>query len=367
MKMPNGYGNVSKLPGKRRNPWRARKTTGWRYFDKYTNLPIEPSDITDYSRVVRRQQYATIGYYATRQEALQALANYNESPYDIKSTTVTFEEVYNKWSSEHFETIVPSAVRTWKSAYSYCASLYCMRMKDIRVSHLENTINNADVGSCTKQRIKSLFNMMYKYALRHEIVDKDYAAMCNSVKRDKPTITRTPYSDAEIELLWNNIDVPFVDMVLIGIYTGWRPQELSILKVSDIDIENETMKGGLKTDAGKNRLVPIHPKIMHLIISNIEKAKSMNSNYLFNDSDGQQGTYMTYDKYRRRHEKINKRLKLSHRPHDTRHTFITLAKQANIDEYILKLIVGHSINDVTEKVYTHRTIEDLKKAIRKIK
>ena len=93
----------------------------------------------------------------------------------------------------------------------------------------------------------------------------------------------------------------------------------------------------------------------------------MGSDFLFNDSDGQQGTYMTYDKYRRRFEKINKRLKLSHRPHDTRHTFITLAKQSNVDEYILKLIVGHSINDVTEKVYTHRTIEDLKKAIRKIK
>lgn len=34
MKLPNGDGNVSKLSGKRRNPWRARKTIGWEYVHK---------------------------------------------------------------------------------------------------------------------------------------------------------------------------------------------------------------------------------------------------------------------------------------------------------------------------------------------
>ena len=64
--------------------------------------------------------------------------------------------------------------------------------------------------------------------------------------------------------------------------------------------------------------------------------------------------------------KVMGKLKLSHRPHDTRHTFITLAKDAGMDEYIIKLIVGHSIEDVTEKVYTHRTMEQLHTEIEKI-
>ena len=59
-------------------------------------------------------------------------------------------------------------------------------------------------------------------------------------------------------------------------------------------------------------------------------------------------------------------LKKKHRPHETRHTFITKAKACNVDEYILKLIVGHAIDDITEKVYTHRTIEQLKNEIEKI-
>ena len=60
------------------------------------------------------------------------------------------------------------------------------------------------------------------------------------------------------------------------------------------------------------------------------------------------------------------KLALQHRPHDTRHTFITKAKSCNVDEYILKLIVGHEVSDITEKVYTHRTVEDLQKEIVKI-
>ena len=93
----------------------------------------------------------------------------------------------------------------------------------------------------------------------------------------------------------------------------------------------------------------------------------MGSEFLFNDEDGQQGTYMTYDKYRRRWEKVMKRFRIKHRPHDTRHTFITKAKSAGMDEYLLKLMVGHEISDVTEKVYTHRTNDELKEAMELIK
>lgn len=96
------------------------------------------------------------------------------------------------------------------------------------------------------------------------------------------------------------------------------------------------------------------------------QAVKMQSEYLFNDENGQQGTWLTYDKYRGRFKKIMKKLSMEHKPHDTRHSFITKAKDAGINEYILKLIVGHEIQDITEKVYTHRTLEDMKTEIQKI-
>ena len=137
MKQPNGYGSVHKLPGKRRKPWRVRKTNGWAMNEDGTKLV---------------QQYITIGYYETRQEALQALADYNQDPYDIKNTTSTFTEVYEKWSAEHFDEICASAVRTWKSAYNHSKPLWDMRMRDIRAAHLEQTIKdetrNCQQGLC---------------------------------------------------------------------------------------------------------------------------------------------------------------------------------------------------------------------------
>jgi len=48
------------------------------------------------------------------------------------------------------------------------------------------------------------------------------------------------------------------------------------------------------------------------------------------------------------------------------HIFITQAKYCEVNEYILKKIIGHEIRDVTEAVYTHRSIEDLKKEIVKV-
>ena len=88
MKLPNKYGSVYKLSGKRRNPWAARKTIGWKDDPvKQRSFPI----------------YKFVGFYPTRQEALQALADYNADPFDLHIEQMTLEELYDKWSEPHFE------------------------------------------------------------------------------------------------------------------------------------------------------------------------------------------------------------------------------------------------------------------------
>lgn len=353
MKLPNGFGSVYKLTGKRRKPYIARKTVSW-------ELDEATGKVT--------QKYITIGCYETKKEAMAALVDYNNNPYDINTNKITFEEVYEKWSDEHFEKISAGAIRTYKSAYSYCSPLYRLKMKEIRVYHLEAAIKNAKVGDATKLRMKSLFNNMYRYALKNEIVDKNYAEFVEVTKKetDKKKI-HAPLTDKEIKTIYDNIDIPFAKMVLIGIYSGWRPQELAILKVDDVDLENRTFTGGIKTEAGTNRIVPIHPAIYEYVKEYYDHAKAVNSPFLFNDAFAASGSYtMTYDKYRGRFRKVMDACHLKHRPHDLRHTFITKAKEYNVDEYCLKLIVGHAIQDITEKVYTKRTIDQLRQEIEKI-
>ena len=110
MKLPNGFGSVYKLSGRRRRPWVAAKTFGWEFDEKGQR------------RLSRSKQ--AIGYYATRQEAMTALVQYNENPYDLDFNKTTFSEVYEKWSDRVFPHTLgnPSSIRTITAAYKYCSS-----------------------------------------------------------------------------------------------------------------------------------------------------------------------------------------------------------------------------------------------------
>ena len=373
MRRANGTGNIYKMKGgKRRKPWRVRVTVGWGLNPKTGRC---------------KQNLKTLGYYASRAEAEAALVAYQECPYDLNTKDITFKELYEQWTEDYFKKLTSiSSERTITSAYRYCSGLYNMKMRDIRIYHLQECMDKGYIipdrgkekgqkryaSACTKGRIKSMFNLMFDWAYAREIVDRNYARAFELDKETKIKQVRekrknTIFSKEEIDLLWKNVDkIAFVDMVLCGIYSGWRPQELAILKIKDIDLELQVMYGGMKTDAGKDRCVPIHPLIQPLIEKRYAEAKELGSNYLFNDINGQQGIYMTYDKYRGRFNKVVERLQMDHHPHETRHTFITKAKRVRMEEYILKRIVGHAINDNTEKTYTHREIEELKAEMRKI-
>lgn len=278
-----------------------------------------------------------------------------------------------------------------RTPWAYCSSIYDMRAKDIRSRHIKGCMEEgfrietrgkkkgekvyATPG--TKSRIKSLFNNMLDYALEYEIVPMNYARTFELsgdviVEIEKNKKKHFPFDNKEMDLLWKNVDdVKFTDWIIIQCYMGWRPQELATLRLDEVNLEKWYMQAGMKTEAGKQRIVPIHSKIKELVKRNYDFALSINSDYLFNDK-GQthSGSWsVTYDKYASRFEKVVKQLNLNpeHRPHDPRTTFVTMGKKAGMDEYALKEMVGHSIQDITESTYTVRDLEWLREDIEKIK
>ena len=116
----------------------------------------------------------------------------------------------------------------------------------------------------TKARIKSMFNLMLDYALEYELVDKNFARtfeLSDDIIKEKEENRRShiPFSEDELQVLWDNVGtVKYVDWILIQCYMGWRPQEMGRLRLEDISLEELYVTGGMKTDAGKNRMVPIH-------------------------------------------------------------------------------------------------------------
>ena len=352
MRLPNGFGQITEIKGKNlRKPFRAMISVG----KAKNGRPV--------CRLLKPQ-----AYFSTYNEAYLALSEYNKNPYDLDSA-ITVEELYTQWSEKYFETLSSeSSKRTVTAAWAYCEPVYHMAVKELRARHIKGVIENI-ISPNTKSRTKSLFNLMLDYAVEYEIVDRNYA---RTFTIDSATIAdiksgvkqHVAFNNEEIVKLWENIIVPYVDVILIQTYMGWRPQELGLIEISNVDIENWTIKGGMKTEAGKNRIVPVPTFLRELIEDKYNYAILNNSRYLISKD----GDLFTYDTYRHRFDDVMKQLGIEgHRPHDPRKTFVTLAKKYNLDEYAIKRIVGHSINDITEAVYTDRDVNWLKEEMAKIK
>lgn len=371
MRLPNGFGQISEIKNKPlRNPWRAMVTVG----KTSTGRPI--------CKILKPQ-----GYFSSYNEAYAALVEYNKNPYDLDDD-MRVKELYERWSKEYFKTLAnDSSIRTITAAWAYCSSVYDMRVKDLRARHIKYCMEKGEANikgelrspsNSMKARIKSLFNLMLDYALEYELVDRNYARTfdvgsdiienINEMKRG-----HIAFTDEEMHKLWDNVDkIPYVNIILLQCYTGLRPQELGLLERLNINLEKWTMTGGMKTEAGRNRVIPIHPRIREIVKNLYDESEKYNSKYLINANDGKthKDSYlMTYDKYHLRFKNVIKVLDMNplHRAHDPRKQFITMAKAAGVDEYAIKQIVGHKISDITEAVYTEREQDWLHKEIEKIK
>lgn len=342
MKLPNGYGSVYKLSGNRRRPWIARKTTGW-------------SD-------EGKQVYYTIGYFETRAKAMAALAEYNKNPIGERGD-ITLKEIYGEWSKDRYPKLSPKTVQSYEAAWNHLSKLKDEKIKDIKTSHIQSIINNMSNSGLSRSschKVKVLAGLIYKYALADDIVDKNYAEMITLPAQRKKE--QEIFTDLEIKKLEDSVNkVEWVDVILIFIYTGMRISELFELTKFNVDIKNMVITGGIKTDAGRNRMIPIHPKIQR----HIRKWYATSGSYLISNSKGNK---MNVGNFRNRMyypalEKAGVR-KLS--PHKARHTFASMLNKAGANKVYIQKLIGHANYAITANTYTHSDVEELRKAIEMI-
>ena len=334
MKNPNGYGSVVKLSGNRRRPFVARKTQGWN--DK--GYPI----------------YEIIGYYTTKEEAMIALAEFNKNPYDIDGSKITMEELYNKWSERAFPKMAKASVPAHKTSFKKLIALHKIKYKEIKTYHMQNIVDLPG-GYSTQLKVKNLFNHLDKFAMELDIITKCYSSLLTT--ESAPETMRKPFTDEEISEIWKIKDQSWVDSILVLLYSGFRISELLHLKTTDVDLIEGTMKGGTKTRAGKNRVVPICSKVFELI----EQRFNEGSEYLFSDDTGQQVSTMQY--YKIAWKPLMKQLNMKHTPHECRHTLRSKLDSAGANKVCIDLIIGHKANGTGERIYTHKTIQELKYTI----
>lgn len=372
MRLPNGFGQISEIRGRNlRKPFRAMVTVGVTNEGRPICKPLRP-----------------VAYFETYHEAYDALVAYNHHPFDLSNNT-TMQELYDMWIEGRKGKVDPSTLARYRTAWSYSTSIQNMLVRDVHISDMRNCIEHGSIIYGGKERhpennsktsMKTLYNLLFDYALTCEIVDKNYARMFNIdsgyVRRPD---SHMAFTETELQTLWEHLDShPIIDMILIQCYSGWRPGEMCDLLIQNVDLEKHAFTGGLKTKAGINRTIPIHPRIFNLVKNRYDKAIEANSPYLFftyrKKKMGQKHPkgellQMRYAFYQMQLvEEVIPLLSLNpaHKGHDGRKTFITMAKKANVDEYAIKRIAGHYISDLTERVYTERSVDWLQNEISKI-
>ena len=338
------------MSGKRRRPYVVKKTVGWHY---------------DEAKDKMIQDQMTIGYAATRAEGLQMLADYNNNPFDLKASKVTFQEVYERWSKEKFPTISHSNVKGYEASYKVCESLYRKVFRDLKLVDLQTVVDTCGKNFPTLKKLKSLFNQLYEYAMKNDICSKDYSEFVDIVKyKDKNPDKRDhkKFTKEEIERLWTLAEDPYYQIVLMLIYNGCRISEFLDLKKEDVHLDEQYFDViASKTENGL-RKVPIADKLLPFYKAWFEGSAC---EYLLHTPDQKHFDYRNYfDSY---FTPLMEQLGFDHTPHDTRHTCISLLTEADVNPTTIKKIVGHSgAMTLTERVYTHLDIQILVDAINKI-
>ncbi len=337
MRLPNGYGSIIKLSGTRRKPFAVRVTTG--YKDNGS------------------QTYKYIGYFEKRKDALTFLNDYNKNPYLLDNKDVTFNDVYNAWSKRKYESINERTAKNYISIYNHFEALHNMPFSSLKTYHLQEIIDKNKSNSTIKH-FKSFINMLFEYAIKNEIIEKNIASFLEMPKVEikKPKV---PFTQKEIKTLWKHKNNEFINFILIQLYTGARITELLEVTLDNVNLKDRSIYiAKSKTPAGV-RTIPIHKDILEFIKYSVEN----NKKYLF-ERKNKPISYQYYIKHI--FKPIMEYFKMAHTPHETRHTFISQCDRLELNGVAVQRIIGHSNNNIT-KHYTHKDINDLILVIDKFK
>ena len=320
MRRANGTGHITKLSGNRRRPYAIRKIVGWT--EKGT------------------PQYKYISYHKTQREAERALNRYTEDPYTLNA--ITLETLYSEWIEAVGQEKAVSTLRSYRIRFEHLKQLHDTKITNIDAVTLENLYEELDISKGTLQDVNTLMNLLIKYAVKRRYLPLNANNITKAINLpSKEQNHLNPHSAIEkhdINRLWSIADEnKYAKMILVYIYTGLRYSELKNLDDSDIH-ENYLEIKQAKTPSGV-RIVPICDKIKPFFPVNIPP-------------------HTTFERY-------FKELLPDHSIHDTRHTFISLMTEAQIDIRIIKAIVGHKMPDVTA-IYTHISLEAMLEAVNQI-
>lgn len=325
LKRANGTGTVYKLQGRRKRPWVAAR-----------------------NRVI-------IGYYSTKTAALEALGRLSGKMLTDRYN-MTFADVFEAWKAEHYKEITDAGRASYNRAFDVFAPLHGKKFRDLRAADFQSALDPyMEQSHSTVSKHKQLITQMSQWAIREELITTNFAAFVRlpeNVKKEKEI-----FSDADIEKLEAD-GSDTAKIVLMLIYTGMRIGELFGLLLEDY--HGTYCVGGEKTDAGRNRIIPIRTEgrgyFQHF--ASVASGPMLLSGY--------SGQRVPANFRRRDYYPLLDKLGIERKtPHATRHTYASRARKDGMPPEILQKILGHADYNTTANIYVHTDIDELIRAVEK--
>lgn len=335
-KRGNGEGTVYRDSG---GKWVAEYTIGW--------------DDEDGNLVRKKRKKRG---FTTKHEALAYLPNLKQD-LPQQDMNIKFKDLYKKWMARHQEKVTQSTVNCYRSAYKYFSTLHYVEISKIRTEHLQKCIDECPHGKRTKENMKALGTSLWRYAMQLDIVDRNYAEYLYIQKEDRAE--KAAFTKEQLDLMWRNVTIfPDLKYVLLLCYTGMRLGEMLGAMTANYHPDDGYFIAGIKTEAGKDRIITISPKIRPFF------SDFAQGEYLFT------GVKLSPRKFRDSiYYPVLEKLNLdplnedgSHinTPHICRHTFATLMKDVDAPATDKQKLIGHSKFEMTAH-YTHTDLDSLRK------
>lgn len=302
------------------------------------------------------------GGFKTKREALEYIPTLKLLP-ERKPKSKTFAQLYEAWLPTH--RAGKDTINCYKAAYKYFEPVHYLNIDDIDIDDLQECVDECPKGRRTKENMKALCGLMYKYAIPRHLATLDLGHYL-IVSGESGSKAALP--DDALEKLKTHIDDVFgAAYVLCQCYLGYRPSEFVALKTSMYNPAEKAFTHGAKTAAGINRTVTVSPKIQPYINTLLA---NKTSGTIFADPEGKAYTASRYrelfytvldacDIDNPIIERDGKKF-YTYTPHSCRHTFATLMKRVNgADKDKLELI-GHTSTEMLRH-YQDVNFADLRK------
>lgn len=348
------------------------------------------------SSITGKQVY--LGSFATKKEAANALQEYEYNP--VSCYNITFEGLHAKWlKTKAYDKLGKSVKSNYASAWIKLEPLHKHKFRNLRTSDYQYIIDYYDnphhevgaggklkyldkagkgtyrvtsepkicegLGYSALHKVKCLLTTLYTFAMKEDIVSKNYATFIELPEQEETTATR--FTEVQLELIKQNVGkVPYMDYIYIMCYVNFRVSEFLELTPDRYKVTNSGIHyfvGGKKTDAGKDRIVPIHPKIQSLVQRCIENGGET----IFCRTHADFGKAMNKDyflKYCFRPAMQAIGLGNGYTPHSCRRTFSTRMSAAGAREEDIIALMGHTDYKVDIDHYIIQEVDTLYKAIK---